>query len=150
MNWIDFLTAIFGTGFLGAVIGWIVERKKNNALTSQEISKAKQNEADATKSIQDAYADFAIMHKEEYKELLEKYTNISIDRQQLKNSNDLLIKELEKLKQDITTIKKTLISETKKREQLTKEYYTMKTNYDTLKKDYDILKKEYDTIVKKI
>lgn len=150
MNWIDILTGIFGTGFLGAVIGWIVERKRNNALTSQEISKAKQNEADATKTIQDAYADFAAMHKEEYSDLLKKYTITSVEKEQIKVSNDLLLKELSELKVDISKIKETLLFETEKREELSKKYQAMKNNYELLKKEYDDIKKKYDALVKKI
>ena len=106
------IATLFGSGSL---YGWFYERKKNKI---QE----KQLDADALKTMQDAY---------------DKFTEDSLNRyEDLRNE----VQELKKNLNDVTT---QLNTERQNYEALREEHDNLKVSYNKLKKDFDDYKKKY-------
>ena len=106
------IATVFGSGSL---YGWFHERKKNKI---QE----KQLDADALKTMQDAY---------------DKFTEDSLKRyEDLRN-------EVQELRTNLTDVTTQLNTEKQNYEALRKEHDNLKISYNKLKKDFDDYKKKY-------
>ena len=106
------IATIFGSGSL---YGWFYERRKNKI---QE----KQLDADALKTMQDAY---------------DKFTEDSLKRyEDLRN-------EVQELKTNLTDVTTQLNNEKQNYEALRQEHNNLKISYNKLKKDFDDYKKKY-------
>ena len=106
------IATLFGSGSL---YGWFYERKKNKI---QE----KQLDADALKTMQDAY---------------DKFTEDSLKRYEDLRS------EIQVLRTNLTDVTAQLNLERKNNEALRKEHDSLKVAYNKLKKDFDEYKKKY-------
>ena len=106
------IATLFGSGSL---YGWFYERKKNKI---QE----KQLDADALKTMQDAY---------------DKFTEDSLKRYEDLRS------EIQDLRTNLTDVTAQLNLERENNEALRKEHDNLKISYNRLKKDFDDYKKKY-------
>jgi predicted RNase H-like nuclease (RuvC/YqgF family) len=126
------VSTIFGGG---SAIGWIVERKKNKAITSQE-------EGNALKIMQDTYSLFT-------KDFEQKYENLKKENKNLYEQKDFLYSEIQKLKVSIVGIQETMAKETVKYKDLEKKYNGLEKKYNGLKGAYDKLKVQYTGLLNK-
>ena len=70
MNTVDIFTALFGMGFIGTAIGWIVERKKRNAETPTiDI----ENRGKQIQQYKDMLDDLPMRYEKKFKEFEELY-----------------------------------------------------------------------------
>jgi predicted RNase H-like nuclease (RuvC/YqgF family) len=126
------VSTIFGGG---SAVGWIVERKKNKAITSQE-------EGNALKIMQETYSLFT-------KDFEQKYETLKSENKDLYTQKDLLYSEVQKMKVSITGIQETMTKETVKYKELEKKYNGLDKKYNGLKEAYDKLKIQYTGLLNK-
>ena len=106
------IATLFGSGSL---YGWFYERKKNKI---QE----KQLDADALKTMQDAYDKFT-------EDSLKKYEDLRNEVQELKKNLNDVTTQLSTEKQNYAILRE--------------EHDNLKISYNKLKKDFDDYKKKY-------
>ena len=106
-------TSLFGSG---ALVAYVMEKKKNKALTNQEVAKASQEDATAVTLMRIAYKEFT-------EDMNQKY--------------ETLIEEVKDLKKKLTDVSSELDQEKVK-------YSKLKTAYDNLKKEFDNYKKKHN------
>jgi archaellum component FlaC len=111
-NIISLITTLFGGGFS---LAYFFERKKNKAMTNQEIAKASQEEATALTNMRQAYKDFT-------EDMTQRYNTLS--------------EEVNDLKKKLTDVSIELDQEKDK-------YNRLKSAYDTLKREFDSYKKKH-------
>lgn len=117
-NFAILLTSIFGGG---SFYGYFVEKRKNIATSSQEESKAKQEEFKISQEESTALSAMRRSYKEFTEDMNEKY--------------DFMANEVSGLKKKLTDVSTELDQE--------------KGKYTNLKKAYDSLKREFDNYKKK-
>jgi len=117
-NFTTIFASLFGGGSLYA---YFIEKRKNKAITNQEVAKAGQEEATALSNMRQAYKDFT-------EDMTKRYDELST--------------EVESLKKKLATVTTQVKEEENK-------YDTLKVSYDKLKVSYDNLKKEFDNYKKK-
>ena len=104
----------------GSFVAYIFERKKNRAMTNQEIAKAAQEEATALTNMRVAYKEFTDDMNQRY---------------------DDLSNQVKDLKKKLTDVTSELGEEKKKYNSLKEAYSKLKNSYDNLKKEFDEYKK---------
>lgn len=117
-NFGTLLTSLLSGGF---GIAWFFERKKNKAITNQEVAKASQEEATALTGMRAAYKEFTEDMNQKYNEL---------------NT------ELKDLKQKLIDVSSKLNEEQNKYLTLMNAYEKLKHSYETLKRNFDDYKKK--------
>lgn len=100
----------------GSIYAYLFEKRKNKALTNQEVAKASQEEATALSSMRQAYKEFT---------------------EDMNLRYNLLSDEIKTLTKKLTDVSSELNKEKEK-------YNTLKIDYDILKKEFDNYKKTHD------